>query len=212
MLNSAAFGSGGPLRAALSVALVAVFLIGGGGAQPHTHTPAAPAGSHGAGTSHSAGTSHATTLGGLQGRPFDRAYLSMMIAHHEAAVEMSDALLARGRDARVRAWATEVRSLQVSEIREMTAMLRDFDLGGLDVSAHHAMGADMGEMVQAVRVGPNPDEAWVRGMLEHHALGLRMATEALLTSELERVRRSARAVARVQAEQMYEYRTWVGDR
>jgi len=34
----------------------------------------------------------------------------------------------------------------------------------------------------------------------------------LLRAEVEKVRRSARGVARVQAEQMYEYRTWAADR
>ncbi|WP_027481088.1 DUF305 domain-containing protein [Deinococcus pimensis] len=194
-----------------ALALVAAL----GAAQTHQHTapqqtPAAPmapmtppaTGAH----------AHGPDLSTLSGRAFDRAYLSMMIAHHEAAVGMSDAALKRGGDPRVKGWAQQVRDLQVSELREMNAMLRDYDLGGLDRAAHDAMAADMKPMVDAVTAGPNPDEAWVRGMLEHHALALRMATEALLRSDTERVRRAARAVAKVQAEQMYEYRTWAPDR
>ncbi len=71
------------------------------------HTMPAQSGAAQSGAAHAG---HAMTglseLGALRGRAFDRAYLSMMIPHHQAAVEMARAALAVSRDATVKAWAT----------------------------------------------------------------------------------------------------------
>lgn len=142
------------------------------------------------------------------GRAFDRAYLSMMIAHHQAAVDMSALLLPRMRDPQVREWAEQVISGQQGEIREMTAMLADFGLGGLDPAMTASMTREMAPMLSAVKRAPNPEEAFVTQMLEHHALGIRMATLALLRSDNNLIRLGAQNIVRVQAQQMYQYRGW----
>ncbi|AFZ68104.1 DUF305 domain-containing protein [Deinococcus peraridilitoris] len=144
----------------------------------------------------------------LSGRNFDRAYLSMMIAHHQAGVEMSQALLPRLRDPQVREWAQIVVTGQQGEVREMTAMLTDFQLGGLDRVRADAMKAHMQGMLRAVRASTAPEEAFVSHMLEHHASGVLMATLALMRSDNDLLRLDAQGVVRVQAEQMNTYRSW----
>lgn len=150
-------------------------------------------------------------MGGLErlsGRAFDRAYLSMMIAHHQAGVDMSEALLPRLRDPRVREWAQIVISGQRGEIVEMTAMLRDFQLGSVDQAMHDAMAHDMQGMLAEVRAATHPEEAFVTHMLAHHATGVLMATLALARSDNALLRQDAQGVVRVQAEQMNQYRSW----
>jgi len=200
------------MRTSRLILLATVCTVTLAAAQPHQHTTPAPppVPATPAGAPHAAhGTDH---LGTLSGAALDRMYLSMMITHHEAAVQMSEAALQRARDARVRAWALEVLRAQQSEIREMTAMLTDFRLGAPDAQAQAAMRRDMQGMVDAVQRGPNPDEAWVQGMVRHHALALQMATAALTGSGNDQIRMQARGVVRVQADQIYEYRNWQPDR
>ncbi len=62
-------------------------------------------------------------LGRRRGAAFDRMFLTMMIAHHQGAVEMARTELADGTDADVRALAKEIRTAQTREIAQMRRML-----------------------------------------------------------------------------------------
>ena len=58
------------------------------------------------------------------GRAFDRMFLTMMIAHHEGAIEMSETELAEGKDPEVKALAKDIAAAQTKEIAEMKRLLR----------------------------------------------------------------------------------------
>ena len=52
-------------------------------------------------------------------RPFDRAFIDMMIPHHQGAVRMAQAELAKGKNPKLRALATRIIKAQDHEIAEM---------------------------------------------------------------------------------------------
>ena len=62
-------------------------------------------------------------LGTLTGVEFDKAWLEMMIAHHEGAVQMAETVKADGKNADVAALADQVIAAQTTEIETMTALL-----------------------------------------------------------------------------------------
>ena len=62
-------------------------------------------------------------LGTLTGAEFDKAWLEMMIAHHEGAVQMAETVKADGKNADVAALADQVIAAQTAEIDTMTALL-----------------------------------------------------------------------------------------
>ena len=189
-------------------ALLALALWSLPGAQSqHQHSATPAASPHASGAVHLA----AGGLEGLSGAAFERAYLSMMIEHHRAAVEMSRRLLPRLRDEQVREWAQLVIRSQESEVRELSAMLRDLRLGSADAVMTAVMARDMRGMLAAVARSPNAEEAFVTHMLDHHASGVLMATLALLRSDSDVIRLSAQGILRAQAEQMYQFRQWKPD-
>ena len=65
-------------------------------------------------------------LARLSGRSFERAFMSMMIPHHQGAIDSSRAVLERAKDAQVRAWATQIIADQTREIEQMQAQLRAY--------------------------------------------------------------------------------------
>ena len=180
--------------------LVALTLGGFAGAQT-THDPMSMPGMS------PLDLAHFGDLQTLRGPAFERTYLSMMIEHHQLALDMTRAALPRLKDPQVKKWAEQVLLAQGSEITEMTAELRDFNLGSIDTARQAAMRSAMGGMLEAMNT-PNPDEAWVSNMLAHHAMGVAMATLAILQADDDRVRQEAAGIARAQALQMYEYRRW----
>lgn len=146
-------------------------------------------------------------LADLKGKAFDRAYLSMMIAHHQGAVDMSKAVVQGAKDAQVKRWTQDILKAQQQEITQMNIWLRG--LGGLDKSLHDAMAKEMNSMVAALKKNKDSDRALVQGMLPHHASAISMANLALQNSDDARVLSLSRDIIRTQADEMYAYKQWL---
>lgn len=143
----------------------------------------------------------------LSGPSFNRAFLSMMIPHHQMAVDMSKAVLPRAKDATVRNWANQIIRDQEREIREMTAWLKAF--GGTDARMTGMMQGMMSGMANRVTSAANPERAFVQDMIPHHASAIRMATLALQNANDDRVLTLARDIVRAQAQEMFDFQQWL---
>ena len=142
----------------------------------------------------------------LSGKAFDRAFLSMMIPHHQAALDMAKAALPASKDIQIRTWASSVIRSQQAEIETMTALLKP--LGGPDPRMA-AMMDGMKGMGQMVKTAKNPDVAFVQGMLPHHSSAIDMANVALQRSSDPKVLKIAQDIVLAQAREMYSFRTWL---
>ncbi|AZI58863.1 DUF305 domain-containing protein [Nakamurella antarctica] len=65
-----------------------------------------------------------TTLTGLSGTDFDQKWLTMMIAHHEGAIEMSNLELKQGSNPQAKQLADAIIAGQQVEIATMTALVK----------------------------------------------------------------------------------------
>lgn len=146
----------------------------------------------------------------LNGKAFDRAFLSMMIPHHQTAIDMARAVLPVSKDATVKKWANMVIQDQAKEINEMTRLLPAF--GGNDAAMATMMKSSMAGMANAVKASKTPDQAFVQGMLPHHSSALDMAQLALEKSSDARVLGLARDIVTAQAGEMYDFRLWLTKR
>ncbi|WP_104992361.1 DUF305 domain-containing protein [Deinococcus sp. NW-56] len=149
-------------------------------------------------------------LAPLSGKAFDRAYLSMMIGHHQGAIDMARAVQGKVKDPQVKGWVANVIRDQTSEIRDMTAWLKT--LGGTDTRMQAMMATGMKGMVTPLRAAKDPDRAFVQGMLPHHASALDMANLALQKSGDARVLRLSRDIIKAQADEMYAFKGWLARR
>lgn len=64
-----------------------------------------------------------TALAGLSGTAFDRKWLTMMVAHHQGAIEMANTELQGGSNPEAKQLATSIIAAQNSEIQQMNALL-----------------------------------------------------------------------------------------
>jgi len=143
----------------------------------------------------------------LKGKAFDRAFLSMMVPHHQTAVEMSQAVLPVSKDATVKRWATAIIKAQQSEIKEMNALLKNY--GGSDAAMANMMKNGMKGMTDMVKKAKNPDVAFVQGMVPHHVSAMEMGMMALEKSSDARVLKLARTIVRDQASEVHDFRLWL---
>lgn len=63
-------------------------------------------------------------LGAASGREFDRMFLTMMVEHHEGAIEMAQTEQADGKNPDATALAEEIETAQTAEIETMNSLLQ----------------------------------------------------------------------------------------
>ena len=74
-------------------------------------------------------------------KPFDAAFLRLMLPHHEGAITMSEAELAKGRDAGLRTLARQIITAQQREISAMRKQLAKHGAAPMDdMDAAHGSG------------------------------------------------------------------------
>ncbi|BDP41015.1 hypothetical protein DAETH_09840 [Deinococcus aetherius] len=143
----------------------------------------------------------------LSGTAFDRAFFSMMIPHHQSAIDMSRAALPRLRDPLIRAWAQGIIDDQQREIAEMQAELRR--LGGVDTARQNRMRQAMSGMSGMMAQAQNPDRMFLEMMLPHHGGANDMANIALQNGQSEQVLGLAQRIIMAQADEMHDFRDWL---
>lgn len=111
----------------------------------------------------------------------DKAFIAMMVPHHQMALDMANIELERGTDAQTRAFAKKVIADQSKEIAQMKAWYRDWygtDVPEMPMSADMAMmGMDMD--LDALREAKNVDLTFLTMMQPHHAGAVIMANAAM---------------------------------
>lgn len=153
---------------------------------------------------------HGVAVPALQGETLDRAFLSGMIPHHRAAVEMAKVELEQGEREDVKEIARAIVSSQEEEIRVMTNLAQG--ASGASSPAPHSgpMGQLMGvplsmemeAMAEELAEAEDVDEMFLQMMLPHHASALVMADEEAKNGANPEVRALARSIVADQAREI----------
>ncbi len=127
---------------------------------------------HGGGSSESSASSAVASTADVE-------FVSMMIPHHEQAVEMSDILLAKdGIDERVTRLAQQIKDAQAPEIAMMQQWLTDWDaepMTSMEGMDHGGMMSvdDLDDLTAAE--GTDAGRLFLEQMMEHHRGAVEMA-------------------------------------
>jgi uncharacterized protein (DUF305 family) len=109
----------------------------------------------------------------------DADYIDNLVPHHEMALQMSDAVIARGADPAVREMAQEMKAMQAEEI----AMLREIRqrVAGSDrIAAMRDPHSELDlEQINSAASGPAADVAFLENMIPHHAGAVSLSHRAL---------------------------------
>lgn len=117
----------------------------------------------------------------------DIAFATMMIPHHEQAVEMSELLLAEPElSAPVRALAEDVMAAQQPEIDQLREWLADWgqeevDMGGMDHGGGMMSGDDLAALESAA--GAEAERLYLEQMIVHHEGAVEMAEAEIADGE-----------------------------
>ncbi|GGN47746.1 MULTISPECIES: DUF305 domain-containing protein [Deinococcus] len=148
-------------------------------------------------------------LARLSGRSFERAFMSMMIPHHQSAIDSSRAVLERAKDEQVRAWATQIIADQTREIAEMQAQLRAYGGPNQAVMARMMQMNRMMDMPAMIRASSMPERTFLEGMLPHHAAANEKSNLALQRTQDPFVLELAKKIITAQAGEMHDFQGWL---
>lgn len=146
----------------------------------------------------------------------DVAFAQGMLGHHIGAVNMAKIQIKYGTDAEMRQLAQEIIDAQQSEVKQMQSWLADNPDVAEPTAATETMrkayvdGMDAmhGEMMAGI-TDPNPDKAFVRGMLPHHAGAIDMATVQLKYGKNEEMRKLAQEIIDAQQPEIEQMQSWL---
>ena len=136
-----------------------------------------------------------------------KQFLAMMVAHHQGAVDMAEAEIEAGTNPKVKAVARTVVTSQEKEIAQMTAWYKalygedvppisDDDMGMAGMMGMSGMSPD------AITASANPDQAFLRMMIPHHAGALMMADMVLNGDPSADVKQLAETIIADQSEEI----------
>lgn len=136
----------------------------------------------------------------------DRTFLTMMIPHHQSAIQMSRAILKTTRDPQINTWATQIIADQQREITQMQGLLKEY--GGPETGMTPGM-LDMAGMMPAGPRSANPDVAYVQAMIPHHGMAVMMATHLLMQSTRPVMQNLARNIIAAQTNEIHAFQQYL---
>lgn len=159
---------------------------------------------------------HEEMMSGMASNDPDVVFAQGMLSHHVGAVNMAKIQLKHGTDVEMRQLAQEIIDAQQPEIEQMQNWLANNPDTSEPTAATEAMqksyaaGMDAmhGEMMTGI-ADPNPDKAFVRGMLPHHAGAIDMATVQLKYGKNEEMRKLAQEIIDAQQPEIEQMQNWL---
>lgn len=180
--------------AAVSLALLAALALtacSNGGQDPASH-----------------GMDHGSSARDADVNNADVMFTTMMIPHHEQAMEMSDVVLAKDAiDPRVAALAERIKQAQGPEIAQMEQWLEewDADMRGMDGGGHDSGMMDAGDMAALEDAeGEAAMRVFLEQMIEHHEGAVDMAKAEVANGRNADVVGLARAIIASQTAEIQE--------
>ena len=152
---------------------------------------------------HAMGTAGLDALKEMKGREFDVAFLSQMIAHHEAAVTMAEQALKSAKDEATKVEARKVVENQTAEIKQMTGWLREWYKTGPSSEQQALVRKDM-EAMMAMPV--TDDRMYYEMMIPHHQGAIDMSALVPERSERPEMKKLAEQITRDQTAEIVTYR------
>lgn len=155
---------------------------------------------------------------------FDRAFIDMMVPHHESAVAMAQVALARAEHPELRQMATKIIVAQEMEIAELRLWRKDWygslitppitampvlpgvEVDGMAMDAVREM--DMGGDVRDLWSAEPFDIAFIDAMIPHHQSAIDAAQLAVDRAEHSRIKKLAQSIVDSQQAEIDQLREW----
>ena len=139
-------------------------------------------------------------------QPFDLQFIDSMIHHHEGALKMSEAVIAKTQRAELKTFAQKIIVDQKKEIATMKGWRDKWYAGKPSALNMEMPGMKMSEMGEMS--GSNVDQEFLKMMTQHHEGAVLMAEEALKKAERPEIKTLAEGVIKAQKGEIEKMQRW----
>jgi uncharacterized protein (DUF305 family) len=154
----------------------------------------------------------------MSGEQGDRAFIEMMIPHHDGAVKMADIMLKRTKRPELRQLATAIKRDQTREIGQMKTWYKQWYKAsvpstprsrGMGMMSGSGMANMMTAQVQklATATDSDRDRVFLEEMIPHHKMAL-MMTSHIVDSDRSELRSLAKNIMQTQTAEIDQMRQW----
>lgn len=148
-------------------------------------------------------------------RQFNRAdlmFMSMMVPHHEQAIEMAEMAPERTDNGKILALAENISAAQRQENRKMEGWLEEAGYEPSESAGSMAGLATEEELEQLNRSsGEEFNKLFAELMIEHHEGGIHMASMQVTNGRSEKVRDLAQSMIEAQQKEIEKMETWMAE-
>jgi len=146
---------------------------------------------------------------------FDCDFASMMIIHHQGAIDMSEVQLQNGADADIKAMAQDIIKTQKAEINEMHVLLDDFKVNPeVEKNNKGEFSNDMKDMMKKMKgmtTTGNTDKDYVTMMIPHHEAAVKMASDQIANGKNEALKVMAQKMIVEQNSEIDLFKKWLAN-
>ena len=145
---------------------------------------------------------------GAMGSTPEHTWAMKMVAHHQGAIDMSQALLSASPNGPMHDKAQKTAADQQKEIGDLQKWLQDHQASGSGANPFEQAEQQMHQKMMAA-TGATIDETWARKMIEHHQGAVDTAKIVLQDAKDADIRRMAQMTIDKQTKEIAELRSMI---
>ena len=155
---------------------------------------------------------------------FDLDFASMMIPHHQSAVDMAEMYLAKGKDEKIKTMAQNIINSQKKEIEDLKTMItnhksgevkKEHSNGGHGADGHNELMDAMNKMMadmKAMKMSGDADKDFVTMMIPHHQSAVDMAENEISHGKNVEMKKFSQKVINDQSKEIKEFENWLSSK
>lgn len=144
------------------------------------------------------------------GNQADAMFVTGMIPHHEAAVDMAELGVSSADHAEIKELSESIISSQQAEIKQMEGLKASLPKSSDSMMSDEDMSAMM-SAVESLKESEDFDKAFIDAMIPHHQSAVEMANQVIADGSDADVEKLARTIVIAQSKEIAQLQTWRTD-
>lgn len=143
---------------------------------------------------------------------FDRDFASMMIEHHQGAIDMSQEEITSGKDEKMKAMAQSIITKQRKEQDKFRDIVKNMEPMKMDMGKHGELSENMNDMkskMSGMEMTGNTDKDFAMMMVAHHEGAIKISKDELSHGMNTRLKEMAQKGIRDQTQEISEFKSWM---
>ena len=154
---------------------------------------------------------------------FDLDFATMMIPHHQSAVDMAEQYIPKAKDEKIKGIAQNIINAQKKEIEELRTMIaahkpaekkEEHSAAGHGAEGHSELMDAMNKMMEemkSMKMTGNVDKDFVTMMIPHHKSAVDMAENQISHGKNVQMKQFAQKVIDDQSKEINEFQSWLNN-